>query len=201
MRKFLAFISYLFHPVFIPFAGTLCYFLITPKYTPLEVQSGNILPVFILTVIIPIISFLILRNLGLARTVFLPGREERLYALLIYLGLLVMVLVKVIPNSYTPELYYFFGGLITATGATLLALVLRVNCSLHMVGLGSLLMFLIALSIHFETNITLALSLVTLFTGLTATSRLYLRARGRAQVLIGFIIGFLAQLLTLQFWL
>jgi hypothetical protein len=201
MRPFLTLVSYLFHPIFIPVAGTLAYFFITPKYSPIEVQSGNILPVFILTVIIPVICFLILRNLGVVHTVFLQGRKERLYPLIIYLVLYLMVLLKVIPNSYTPELYYFFLGLIAATGACIVALVFRVSCSLHMVGLGGLLMYLIALSIHFETNITLALSLLVLVTGLTATARLYLKAHGKTQLLIGFFIGFLAQLLTLRYWL
>jgi len=201
MRRFFTFIAYLFHPIFIPFAGTLIYFLVTPKYTPLEMQSGNILPIFILTVIIPIISFLILRNLGLVDSGFLQGREERIYPLLINLGLLCMVLFKVIPNNYTPELYYFFAGLVASTAASLLALIFKLRCSLHMVGMGSLFMFLVALSIHFETNITLAISLLTLGTGLTATSRLYLGVQRRVPLLIGFILGFLTQLLTLQYWL
>ena len=201
MKQFLTLLAYLFHPVFIPFAGTICYFLITPKYSPLEVQSGNVLPIFILTVIIPIITFLILRNLGLAKNIFLPGLRERTYPLLINLGLLGMVLLKVIPNNYTIELYFYFLGLLLATGASLMALFFGLKCSLHMVGMGSLLMFLIALSVHFETNITLAISLLTLATGLTATSRLYTKAHGRFEVLIGFFIGFLAQLLMLRYWL
>lgn len=201
MREFLIFIAYLFHPLYIPFAGTVTYFLITPKYTPLEVQSGNILPVFILTVIIPIISYLILRNLGLVHSIFLHRRAERIYPLLINLGLLFMVLIKVIPNSFTPELHYFFVGLIGANSACLLALFFNVKFSLHMVGMGSLLMFLIALSIHFETNVTLAISIITLAAGLTATSRLYLHAHGKPQLLIGFFLGFLSQLFTLRYWL
>ncbi len=201
MRQSLKIISYLFHPLFIPFAGTVTYFLVTPKYTPLEVQSGNILPIFILTVIIPIISFLILRNLGLVKTVFLADVSERVYPLLINIGLLLMVVIKVIPNSFTIELYYFFVGLIAATAAALMALLFKVKCSLHMLGMGSLLMFLFALSIHFETNITLAISLFTLLTGLTATSRLYLKAHGWTELLIGFFIGFLTQLFTLRYWL
>lgn len=201
MRQILTLLAYLFHPVFIPIAGTICYFLITPKYSPVELQSGNILPIFILTVIIPIICFLILKNLGVVKNVFLPGRRERTFPLFINLGILAMVLIKVIPNSYTIELYFYFVGLMIATAASLIALFFGLKCSLHMVGMGALLMYLIALSIHFETNITLAISLLTLATGLTATSRLYTKSHGRFEVLIGFFIGFIAQLITLQYWL
>lgn len=201
MRLFLKIVSYLFHPLLIPFAGTLAYFMLTPKYSPLELQSGNILPIFILTVIIPIISFLILRNLGLVSTIFLKRKTERTYPLIINIALLFMVLFKVIPNNYTIELYFYFVGLIAASTACLLALLLGVRGSLHMMGIGSFLMFLIGLSIHFEINITLAISLCTLAVGLTATSRLYLRAHNRAEVVIGFFIGLISQLLTFKFWL
>ena len=75
MRLFSQVVTYLFHPVLIPLYGTLFYFRVTPKYSPLEMQSGNVLPVFILTIIIPILSFFILKNLGVVRSVFLEKAE------------------------------------------------------------------------------------------------------------------------------
>ena len=201
MRQLFLLISYLFHPLFVPMAGTVAYFLVTPKYTPLEVQSGNILPVFILTIIIPIISFLILKNLGVVSSVFLMSRKERIFPLIISMALLLMILIKVVPNNYTAELYFFFVGLLAATAASLLLIFLNFKNSLHMVGMGSILMFLINLSIHFEINIVLAISAFTLFTGLVSTARLYLDAHSRAEVLIGLLIGLVSQLLTVKFWL
>ena len=201
MKLFLKIISYIFHPLLVPFAGTVIYFIITPKYSPLELQSGNILPIFILTVIIPIISFFILRNLGIVSSVFLPNRTERKYPLMISILLLSMVLLKVIPNNYVVELYFYFVGLIVASFACLLLLFFKLKCSLHLAGMGSVLMFLIALSIHFETNITLAISLWILVTGIVATSRLYLNAHSRVEVLVGLLLGIVSQLMTIKFWL
>jgi membrane-associated phospholipid phosphatase len=68
-------------------------------------------------------------------------------------------------------------------------------------GMGSLLMYLISLSIHFEINVVIAISVMTLATGLVASSRLYLRAHSKTELLIGFIIGMVSQLMTLKFWL
>ena len=201
MKLFLKLISYIFHPLFIPFIGTIIYFVITPKYSPLEVQSGNILPIFILTIIIPIISFLILRNLGVVSSIFMPEITERKYPLYISIVLLFMVLIKVIPNNYTIELYHYFLGLIAATSSALLLLFLNFKTSLHMMGMGSLLMFLISLSIHFEINVTIAISVLTLATGLVGTSRLYLKAHSKAELLIGLLIGLVSQLFTIRFWL
>ncbi|SHG67428.1 hypothetical protein [Flagellimonas flava] len=200
MHHFLNAVSYIFHPLFIPIGGTVLYFMVTP-YSSLEVQSGNILPIFILTVIIPIIFFLILKNLGVINSIFLPTLQERKYPLYISCVLLLMILYKVIPNNYVHELFYFFTGLLTATGAALILLFLKFKASIHLLGMGSLLMFMIGLSIHFEINITLAISLFTLLTGVVATSRLYLKAHSRAELLIGFFIGLGSQLLILKYWL
>lgn len=201
MRLFQKAISYIFHPLFIPIAGTFAYFIITPKYSPLELQSGNILPIFILTVIIPIITFLILKNIGYVNSVQLPTIKERRYPLYINLVLLLMIVFKVIPNNYIVELYFFFVGLVGATFATIILLLFKIKSSMHLMGMGSLFMFLINLSIHFEINITIALSLFILFIGLVATSRLYLNAHSKLELLIGFCIGMISQLLTVKYWL
>lgn len=201
MRPFLQAVSYIFHPLFIPVAGTIAYFLITPKYSPIEEQSGNILPIFILTVIIPIIAYLILKNLGLITSVFAPTIKERRYPLYISILLLLMVVYKVIPNNYTAELYYYFSGLIAATMTSLFLLFLNFKSSLHLMGMGSIFMYLTCLSVHFEINITLALSCIILLIGLVASSRLYLKAHTKAELLIGFLIGVVSQLLTIKFWL
>ena len=201
MRVFLKVISYIFHPLFIPMAGTLAYFVITPKYSPLELQGGNILPIFILTVIIPIITYLILRNLRVVNTVFMPTAKERRYPLFIHILLLFLVVYKVIPNNYTVELHFYFLGLIAAAITALILLFFKLKVSMHLMGMGSLFMFLVCLSIHFEINITLAISLLTVAIGLVTTSRLYLKAHSKPEVLIGFFIGMISQLLTVRFWL
>ncbi|WP_350290259.1 hypothetical protein [uncultured Croceitalea sp.] len=200
MRLFLRLISYIFHPLFVPIGGTLAYFALAP-YSSLEQQSGNILPIFILTVIIPIIFFLILKNLRLITSIFAPSIKERKYPLLISIGLYLMILYKVIPQNYINELYFFFVGLLTASIAILVLLFLKFKTSIHLLGMGSLLLFFIGLSIHFEINITLAIGTITLLSGLVATSRLYLKAHTIPELLIGFIVGAFSQLLLFKFWL
>lgn len=201
MRLLGKILTYLLHPLLIPVYGTLFYFQMTPKFHTLEFQSGTVLPVFILTVIIPIVSLLILRNLGMMRTSLLLSAEERIYPILIFVALSLMVLFRVLPNHYTPEIYFFTLGTIAASVACLLVALAGKMVSLHMAGMGSLLVFMIGLSIHFEKNIVVAISLCTLCTGLVASARLYLRAHGRAAVLTGWLIGLVSQLLLLRFWM
>lgn len=201
MRFFFTIISYLFHPLFIPVGGTIAYFLITPKYSPFDVQSGNILPIFILTVIIPIVSYLILKNLGMISSIHAPSVAERKYPLYIHILLLLMILYKVIPNNYISELYFYFVGLLGAACASLILLLFNFKVSLHLTGMGGILMYLIALSIHFEINIIIAISSFTLLLGLVATSRVYLNAHSKSELMLGLFIGLLSQLMTVRFWL
>jgi hypothetical protein len=201
MKAFFKAISYTFHPLFVPLAGTLSYFAVTPKYSPLEAEGGNVLPIFILTIIIPILSYLILRNLGVVSTVFMPSIVERRYPLIIHICLLSVILFKVIPQNYIEEIYFYFVGLLGASIACLLLLILKFKVSLHMVGIGALFMYIINLSIHFEKNVIIAISIFALSIGLVASSRLFLRAHSRTELFMGLTIGLLSQLLTVKFWL
>ena len=201
MKVISNFISYLLHPLFIPIGGTIAYFLITPKYTPLEIQSASILPIFILTVIIPIVTFFILKNVGLVNSIFLETATERKYPLYIHASILLLILYKVIPNNYVSELYFYFTGLLGATVACLLLLLFNFKTSLHAVGVSGLLMYLINLSIHFEINLIIAISIFIVLTGAVLTARLYLKAHTRIELIIGVFIGLISQLLTVRFWL
>ncbi|MEX0274102.1 MAG: hypothetical protein AB3N16_06975 [Flavobacteriaceae bacterium] len=194
-------VSYIFHPLLIPFAGTLAYFFITPKYSPEELQTGHLLPIAILTIFIPILAYLILYRAGFVSSLFLHDIRERKYPFIINCSLLFMVMYKVIPYQFTPELYYFFLGLLISQFAAFILLYFNFKASMHLMGLGNLILFLIALSIHFEINITLAIGTFIFFAGFVATSRLYLKAHNGGELLIGFLIGLLAQLLLIKFWL
>ncbi len=201
MKNFQEAISYIFHPLFTPIIGTLTYFLLTPKYNPIQLQSSSILPIFILTIVIPIISYLILKSIGMVNSIFMPSLQERKYPLYINITLLLIIVYKVIPYNYTSELYYFFIGLIIAYFSSLILLLLKFKSSIHLICMGSLLMYLISLSIHFEINIIIALSIFTIATGLVASSRLYLKAHNKVEIIIGLFIGIFSQLLTIKFWL
>lgn len=201
MKEVSSLLSYLLHPLFIPIGGTMAYFFITPKYTPLEVQSGNIIPIFILTVIIPIVTFFILKNIGVVQSIFLEHVTERKYPLYAHILILLLIVYQVIPNNYISELYYYFTGMLAAALTCLILLFFNFKISLHTVGVSGLLMFLINLSIHFEINLTIAISILILLTGGVITARLHLEAHTKPELLVGLFIGLLSQLLTVQYWL
>ncbi|MDX1326538.1 MAG: hypothetical protein R3299_02460 [Arenibacter sp.] len=201
MGALLKLVSYLLHPLYIPFAGTLAYFLLTPGYHSIEAQAGILVPIFILTVLIPLLFYVIVRNLALGSNIQHPLLYNEKYPLYLILALLLVVVIRVIPNHLLLPLHFFFLGLIAATFAALLLIFLNFRCSLHLVGMGSLLMFLIHLSIHLEQHMIGLISLITILTGLVATARLYITNNNWARVLTGLVLGMGTQLFTIKFWL
>ena len=70
-----------------------------------------------------------------------------------------------------------------------------------MIAAGGVLMFAIATSIHFNININGSLALFFILTGAIATSRLHLHAHNSIEIIIGFFVGFIPQLILLNYWL
>ncbi|WP_232732582.1 hypothetical protein [Cellulophaga sp. RHA19] len=159
------------------------------------------LPILILTVIVPVVCYIILRSIGIITSYSLPTIKERKYPLYISLGLLLLVVYKVIPNNYSAELFFFFLGMLAAIFSSLLLLFIRFKSSLHAAGMGSLLMFLISLSVHFEINIIYAIAITILCTGLVSTAKLYLKTNTTLEIIVGFVIGLTSQLITIKYWL
>ncbi len=201
MKILLKSISYLFHPILIPLEGSFIFFLVTRKHTSLEMQISNLFPIFILSVAIPIICILLLKNVGIINNTFKPSIKERKY--LFYLGLILLFILvnKVMPCQYAPELYYYFIGLILAMLSSLCLLFIQFKASMHMMGIGSLVTYIVLLSVHFQVNLLFFISTALWFIGLAASSRLYFKANSKLELLVGLTLGILAQNLTSKYWL
>ncbi len=201
MRVFIKSASYIFHPVWMPFIGSLAYFLITPRYFPFPLIKAKLLAIAITTLFIPIVFYFLLKNLGKTTNMFMNDVRERRLPLLFFCFLMGLNLYQILDVYNYPALYYFFVGvLFSALTAFLLSLV-KSKVSLHMIGLAGILMFVIALSIFYRVNLIYTISFLIAALGLTATSRLQLGAHNWLELSMGFIIGFIPQLIVLNFWL
>lgn len=193
--------SYLFHPVWMPFAGTLLYFLISPRFFPLPVVKAKILAIAIMTVFIPIVFYLMLKTLGKTTSHFLSDVKERKWPLLFSAFLDLLILKFVLDTFDYPELYYFFLGIFLSTMTALLLVFLKIKVSLHMIGLGGITAFLILISFHFNLNLIFTISFLIAMTGLTATSRLHYKAHTPSELILGILLGIVPQLAVALVWL
>ncbi len=69
-----------------------------------------------------------------------------------------------------------------------------------MVGLGGLIALIIFISFYLKVNLSFYLILTVLFTGLTGTARLLLKAHTPVEVYSGFILGFAVVLATMMIY-
>ena len=160
-----------------------------------------LIQVIIITIFIPVAIFFLLRSMGLIETVMASKVAERRIPLIAQIPLLFLLTQQSITAERLPELHFFFLGALLSTVLALLAAFSNFKISLHMMGMGALLLFTIALSIHLQENYLIAIALLMLLTGIVGSSRLHMGAHSMKELFAGFLCGMLPQLLWWRFWL
>ena len=201
MKKILPLFSYLFHPILIPLFGTLLYLNFNENYFEVQQKLLMIIQVSIITILLPISFYFLLKTYKKVDSIMLALPSQRKLPLMIQIALIFILIQKSITIDAIPELYFFFlGGLISATIALLL-LFRKLKASLHMIGISTITAFCIGLSFHNRINMIYPISFLILLNGFLFNSRLEMKAHTIKELVIGFLIGLLPQLLLWQFWL
>jgi len=201
MNNILKSISFIFHPLIIPILGVAFYFTKSPRYIPFQIIEAKLISLFILTFLLPILLYFLLKTLGKAKSIYLETTKERIFPLIVNCLVILLVVNRILTANQILELYYFFIGILISTLACLFLAFFKFKVSMHMISIAGLFMFFIALSIHFSININGTLAIMCILTGAIATSRLHLKAHSNIELIIGFFIGFIPQLILLKYWL
>jgi hypothetical protein len=201
LRKLLILFSYVFHPIFVSVFGALLYFyLIQTEFNKFQ-QFLIVCQITIITIFIPITFFYILKMMNKIDSVMASQISERKIPLFGQAILLYVLFTKSITATLMMQLHFFFiGGMISAIIAFVL-LFFKIKSSLHLLGTSSLLAFAIGLSIYNQSNNLLLITSIILLNGLVATSRLEMKAHTNKELVIGFFVGLLPQIVVLKFWL
>ncbi len=194
-------ISYIFHPLMMPFFAVCFYFTKSPRFIPLPIIKVKLYSLVLLTIILPILLFFVLKTLRKVKTVNLATPKERIIPLTINCIIILFIVQRLLPSNEITELYFFFIGMLLSTLSCLMLALLNFKASIHMIASGGVLLFLIALSIHFNININGTLAIFFIIIGAIATSRLHLNAHTNIELIIGFFVGLIPQLIVLNYWL
>ncbi len=201
MNYFLRLASYLFHPLLMPLLGALLYYRFTPKFIEPDIIQAKLLAIIIITILIPLITFFLLKNLRIVDSINLRKVSERKYPLMIQ-TLLILLIIKMVFSAYeSPELYFFFIGVLFSTIAAIILVLFNFKISLHQMGIAGVTMFLIALSAHFQINLLFGIGFFFFCNGWVATSRLHTDSHTLPELITGFFIGIIPQIILLNFWL
>ncbi len=201
MRKLIKSASYIFHPIWMPLAGSIFYFIVTPRFFPLPLIEAKLLAITITTLFIPIVFFYLLKNLGKAKNFFLNDVKERIWPLFFYILLIGLNLYQILDIYNYPALYFYFVGIMLSVMTAFFMAWFKVKVSLHMIGMGGIFTFILALSIFYKINLIYTLAFLLTALGWTASSRLAYKAHTNFELILGTFIGVLPQIIVLNYWL
>jgi hypothetical protein len=184
-----------------PLLGVAFYFSKTPRFIPGPVIKAKLFSTAILTILLPILLFFLLKTLKKVDSIHLKTPQERTLPLFINCVIVCLILVRVFTPNEIIELYYFFVGILSSTLACLFLAIFKIKASIHMLAAAGLFMFSVAIGVHFQININGTIGLMLILLGAIATSRLHLKAHTNAELIIGFFAGLFPQLVLIKFWL
>jgi len=174
---------------------------LAPKQFDTTLNYGVLLLIFLLTIVLPILLFYTLKKSKIIDSIHLKTTRERIVPLILNTIIVILIIQFIIPIISYIELYYFFTGILLSTIACLFLAFLKFKASIHMIAISGLLMYLIATGVHFNIDITIIVALLIVITGAVATSRLYMKAHTFSELIVGFFIGLIPQLILINYWL
>lgn len=182
------------------YAALLYFFLNDAFFTNPETYFA-IFQIVIITILLPILFFFLLRISGKVDSIMMSEISQRKIPLLIQCFLSIVLVRKSIPLDQYPEFHFFFLGGLLSTVFALVLLFLKLKASLHMIAMSAVALFFIGLSIHTQTRNINIIAFLILMNGVVASSRLEMKAHTPKELIIGFLLGIIPQLLLLRFWL
>lgn len=193
MMWFYKFISYLFHPVYIPFYGSVLYFFIFPHTQTMHQVQLILSMILVGTAVIPITFILVLKQFKLVQSIQIPSINERRLPLLFFLFIAFMATKILSTYRYLPDLTVMFIGISFVTLMAYILITLRFKISLHAASIGGVIGVVLALSKLYNMNLLLLISVLFILSGVILTSRLKLKAHSSAEVYLGFLLGIITQ--------
>lgn len=157
--------------------------------------------ILIITILVPILFFLLLRSTGHVQSVMVHETSQRKIPLILQCFLYILLVKRSIVITRYPELHFFFLGALFSTILALVCSLFKIKASLHMMAITGFTVFAIGLTIHLQIQNPYWGAFLILMTGVVASSRLEMEAHTSQELLIGLSIGMLPQLLFLYLWL
>lgn len=194
--SFHRFISSFLHPIIFPLLSSLFYLYTVPRFISNQHKIIILLLVFIGTYFIPILLLYILKQMKMITNFHLSSIEERKFPLLLFSILAILLGRMLFKITIVNDLavYFVAGGIALLLIYWFLWLGLKV--SIHTLGIGGFIGFMIHLSYSYQQNYLPAIAILFLIFGVIGNARIKLKAHSLTEVFIGLLLGVLVQLLV-----
>jgi len=193
-------ISYVLHPLLFAFMGSFIYLYLTPKHVVKEQEYIILFVVFVSTYIIPIILLALLKKVKLIDDYHLRSINERKFPVLFFIMLSFLIGRALIAIHIVDLLAFSFFGVAFALSFTYLLFNLKIKTSLHTLGIGGIIGFVMVMSYEYQLNFNAFLAGLFVVAGLIGVSRLALNAHRPKEVYIGFVLGIVSQWMSFQIY-
>ncbi len=186
--------SYIFHPIFISLYGAILYFLFTNNINYLAEMYLSCIQIFILTILLPISFYSLLKVFKKIQSFTEATIEERRLPIFIQLVLLYLLLKFTLLETHFPELFKFFQAGFMSTFLVFVSIMFRFKASLHMIGCTSLAVFVFMFTSYLAITALNTVAFLILCMGFVASSRLYTKAHTPIELIAGILLGGLPQI-------
>jgi membrane-associated phospholipid phosphatase len=193
--RFYKFISTVLHPIVVPTLGVLIYFIFVSQSVGQDQQFLLLGLVFGITYIIPVLALIILKSLGLIRSFQVNTIRERRMPVLLMTLLFYLLGNTLGQFTMLEDLGLLFYGTSFSLLCSYLFFAFELKSSLHLLSMGSALGFFLVIMNLYGLSLLPIVMVIILLTGLVASSRLYLNAHTPKELISGFSLGFLGQIL------
>jgi len=189
-------ISSFLHPILFPILGSVFYLFIIPRYISDKYKLLVLAIIFVGTYLLPIMLLIILKRFKMIQSFHLSSIEERKFPMLLltFLGILIGRMLFRIAIVNDLAVFIIAGGF-----ALLLVygfLWLGIKVSIHALGIGGLIGFVMRISVVYHQNFLLVIALLFVLFGIIANARIKLKAHSFFEIIVGLIIGVATQLLV-----
>lgn len=201
MKKFFLILSYILHPLIIPFlivyiylnSGTYISFLYD-----ISAKRSIYLFIFLNTIVLPVLFLLLLKKFKFIADIYLRKRKERFlpyFFIFIFYSFTIYIFKKI---SFPFIFFKLFGGILA-----ILFLVTIINLkwkiSIHTAAWGGAIAALFYFHLKFSVDLFFPLILFIFCAGLISTARLYLKEHSNLEIYAGIILGFLTQFVFMYY--
>ena len=195
-------ISYLFHPLFVP----TFFMLYLIKVLPYEFAGITewqlklrVFSVFWLTAFFPAFAVFLLWRLKFSESIFLRTQKERVipYVITMFFYWWMYYLSRNFTDQPLALKFFYFGIFIASS----LGLIVNnfIKVSLHAMGVSGLLMAVLLVNLHYPISNVLWVGVAILLSAIVVSARMIVSDHTKQELMIGFTIGLVTQVMA-YFW-
>ena len=189
-------LSYLLHPLFMPFYGVLLIFSLNTYASFIISGIGKLIILGVIvsaTILLPVLTIAIMKSKKLVSSWKIEQKEERIFPLM-FTALFYYLAFYLLKNMDLPGIYYMF--ILGANMLLILTLIINFwwKISAHMIGIGGLLGAMIGISQVLKIDIHFIITGIIILGGMLGFARIKSNSHSPAQVYTGFVVGVICML-------